>query len=267
VAAISLTEIANEEGTDKGTIGPTDLWPAQNYTDIYQAYLDGLRDRPITLVEIGLGVDGPNWRAYMAQGRNAQGGASMRMWYRYFTRARILGIDVNPASFLDNDRVTTCVADQGDPEQLQDLLASRGIDRVDVIIDDGSHRPDHQQISFSTLFPCLVPGGLYFIEDLSENGKGDEARGRHASQSVLNTRRVLRGFARDGVFPEPHAIADHEALARSIAQVSFHCPSVLAERTMGHWVRRALSAGTGAPGPRRFRFATGEERLCVVHKR
>ena len=36
----------------------------------------------------------------------------------------------------------------------------------DVIIDDGSHRPMHQQISLVSLYPHLKPGGQYIIEDL-----------------------------------------------------------------------------------------------------
>ena len=33
-----------------------------------------------------------------------------------------------------------------------------------IIIDDGSHVPDHQRITFETLWPSVVPGGLFTIE-------------------------------------------------------------------------------------------------------
>ena len=255
----SLTTIADEEGTDKGTLGPVDAWPGHNYTDVYEAYLEGARDRPITLLEIGLGVTGRRWRSAIAEGRNQGGGASMRMWYRYFDRARILGVDVNPAPHLDNDRIRTGMADQGRPGQLLAFLDDAGVELVDVIVDDGSHRPDHQQIALSTLFPRLAPGGLYFIEDLLDNGLGDGKRGRQASRKVLSTRRLLRTFARTGDFPEPHALRDPERLARVVGTVSFHCPEVIVEqiRQPRRLVRRS------DPRPR---FVAGKEQLCVVRK-
>ena len=37
---------------------------------------------------------------------------------------------------------------------------------IDVIIDDGSHAPQHQLVSFVQLFPTLADGGLYMIEDV-----------------------------------------------------------------------------------------------------
>ena len=218
---MSLTEIANEEATDKGTSGP--IAPrGHNYTDIYDCYLSEMRDKRITLLEIGLGVQGPNPTDVWLGGRNPLGGASMRMWYRYFPKARILGIDINPATFLDNERIHTGVVDQGNPTQLRTFLKELDIESVDVIIDDGSHRPDHQQISLSTLFPFLAPNGLYFIEDLMANGLGDDQLGRHTSD-VLNTRSVLKQLSETGVFPEPNAFGDGLPLAEAISSVSFYC--------------------------------------------
>ena len=262
----TLTVIANEEGTDKGTIGPVDDWSAHNYTDVYEAYFFPLRRMPITLLEVGLGVDGPNWHAEIAQGRNAQGGGSMRMWYRYFPDARIFGIDVNPAAFLDNDRIRTGVVDQSDPSQLRTFLSNHGIDRVDVVIDDGSHRPDHQQISFASLFPYVAPGGLYFIEDLLDNGKGDNAAGPQANPDVLSTRRVLRAFADEGTFPQPNALDNEADLRDSIDEISFHCPTIVIEGAVG--VRRAIRRGWSfRRGAFRTRFQAGQEKLCVVRKK
>ena len=85
----SLTSMANSHGTDKGTVRPSRLWRAHNYTDVYEAYLWPLRDRQINLLEIGLGVRGNAWDARIVQGRNVTGGASMRTWSEYFPHARI----------------------------------------------------------------------------------------------------------------------------------------------------------------------------------
>jgi hypothetical protein len=221
---LSLTEIANLAGTDKGTIGPSAGWHANNYADIYEAYLESLRDRPINLLEVGLGVPGANWDARIAHGRNKGGGASLRMWYGYFPQARIFGADINSAAHLDNDRIQTYVVDQGDPDSINGFLDAVGDVRFDVIVDDGSHRPDHQQITLGCLFPRLKPGGLYIIEDLFKNGKGDRRTNRIASDDVLNTRRVLKHFHRYRVFEEPHAISGPDEVAADIHRIGFHAP-------------------------------------------
>ena len=51
---MSLTELADEEGSDKGTLGPSPAWRAHNDTDVYDAFLRPYRNKPITLLEIGL---------------------------------------------------------------------------------------------------------------------------------------------------------------------------------------------------------------------
>jgi hypothetical protein len=268
MTALSLTEIANDEATDKGTCGP--LAPrGHNYTDVYESYLAGRREEPITLLEIGLGVQGPVANDVWLGGRNATGGASMRMWYRYFPRARIIGIDINPASFLDNDRVRTFVADQGDAAQLRAFMEELQIESLDVIVDDGSHRPDHQQITLSTLFPYLAPGGLYFVEDLMANGLGDTQI--HAAGRVLNTRRVLTAFARTGSFPEPNAFVDGASFAKDIATVTFHCPPVVARATALKPFRRAKVAAQLLLGTQHVPVEVeykqpGREKLCVLTK-
>src|SRR5262249_51417609 len=41
---------------------------------------------------------------------------------------------------------------------------------LDVIIDDGSHQPDHQIISLEELLPHLRLGGVYLCEDIETQG-------------------------------------------------------------------------------------------------
>jgi hypothetical protein len=249
---MGLTELANMYGTDKGTLGPSDDWGSNNYTDIYAAYLDSMRRLPIAFLEIGLGVVGDRWASHIVHGRNA-GGASVKMWQEYFPKAMIYGIDVNACAYLDTDRVRTFVADQGDPRQLQDAVDKMGDGRFDVIIDDGSHRPDHQQISLAFLFPLLKPGGIYFIEDLGDNGQGDNLGGRHANDSVLNTRRVLKHYCEHGTFPSPNGFGvQGAALGQMISSVAFHCPESVVETTDA--------------GPR-IRYRVGAEKLCALRKK
>jgi hypothetical protein len=256
----SLTELANLHGSDKGTEGPSQFWSAHNYTDVYEAYLGHLRDEQLNLLEVGMGVPGDAWDAQIAHGRNAGGGASIKMWHDYFLKARVYGLDINPAPHLDNDRISTAVVDQGNPAQLLSFAQRAGV-QFDVIIDDGSHRPDHQQITLSVLFPLLKPGGYYFVEDLLANGMGDPDRGRFSSPDVVSTRQVLRQFLSDGTFAQPNALSDPQALASEIEVMRFHVPKV---RRQPH-----LSSGRSLRSIVRptTRFVPGSETLCMLRKR
>jgi hypothetical protein len=261
----SLTELANKHATDKGTVGPSETWPIHNYTDIYAAYLHHLRDEPINLLEVGLGVPGDEWRADIVHGRNEVGGASIKMWHDYFPKATIYGVDINPAPFLENDRTKIYQLDQGDYAKLTEWVTSLGVE-FDVVIDDGSHRADHQQITFSALFPHVRPGGIYFIEDLMSNGVGDSAKGQRrfsADHDVVNTRKLFRHYLNDGAFPEPNDLIDAEALAAQLDSVVLHSPRVR--------VRAELAFESNSARARAGRLITqyiaDSEQLCAVRKR
>lgn len=254
----SLTELANRYGSDKGTIGPDSQWPVHNYTDVYEAFIGHLRDQPVNLLEIGLGIDGDKWRAYIAIGRNEGGGGSMKMWRDYFHCGRIFGVDINPASFLDSDRVKTYVVDQGNASDLARFQGELGDIQFDVIVDDGSHRPDHQQITLGSLFSMVKPGGMYFVEDLMNNGKGDPAYGRYSANDVLNTRKVLKGLSQSGTLPEPHKILNAEEFVAGVAAVSFHCPAFEAS-AMPAFLRKMMQRP-------RIAYMENSETLCAIRK-
>jgi hypothetical protein len=258
----SLTFLANKYGSDKGTKGPSTDWNAHNYTDIYEAYLWAHRHEPLRLVEVGLGVTGEAWRADIQRGRNQSGGASMKMWYDFFPKARIYGLDINPATHLDNDRISTHVVDQGDRSQLLAFADEFGEDGFDVIVDDGSHRPDHQQITLSALFGYLRPGGYYFIEDLMCNGIGDRDHGRYTDKSVLNTRRVLKNFAATGSFANPNKLYNSTELAAQIGGIRFHVPG---HRTRFVWRSNAWRKPTRLLRPIHG-FRDDSENICVLHR-
>jgi hypothetical protein len=259
VREAGLTAIANLYGTDKGTVGPVDWWPAHNYTDIYEAYLWPTRDQPIRLLEIGLGVQGDAWHTLITQGRNLGGGASVKMWAEYFPKAQIFGIDINPAPYLDTDRITTFVADQGKPLDLQRVTEAAGSEPFDVIIDDGSHRADHQQTSFGALFGHLKTGGLYFIEDLLDNGMGGTDPLFPSSVPLVSTRQVFRTFVETGRFGTPNVIGDGNKLALDIEWVHFHSPQVGTKLELTRNLRRPIRAVN--------RFVPRSESICVVRHR
>lgn len=59
------------------------------------------------------------------------------------------------------------VGDQANGALLQEVVADTrqaGDGGYDLIIDDGSHSPDHQLQSLTGLWPALKTGGVYMIE-------------------------------------------------------------------------------------------------------
>lgn len=143
----TLNELAAKHGTDKGIVSTRRLY-AKGYTHLYERYLSPLRNKSITLLEIGV-----------------QSGASLRMWEEYFPNARIVGIDVkSECKRHETDRTQVMIGDQTDREFLAHVKAATG--PLDVVVDDGGHQMEQHRISLEELWPAVQPGGFYFIEDL-----------------------------------------------------------------------------------------------------
>ena len=123
------------------------------YLDFYARFLDEIRDEARTVLEIGV---------YRGQ--------SLRMWEAYFTRAEIIGLDINPESkAYEGGRVRVEIGDQSSHTVLERLARSGPFD---LVIDDGSHVWDHQIASFRYLYSHVVAGRYYILEDL-DVGYGD----------------------------------------------------------------------------------------------
>ncbi len=152
----------------------TDKGPGQhNYTELYERLLLQWQDDPITIFEIGV----------------ADGG-SLAMWQAYFPKARIFAVDIFDKSSFNNARVTTLIADQANRDQLQAAVATSGSD-IDVLIDDGGHTMEQQQVSLGFLFRHVRPGGYYIIEDVHTSlpalwkGYGVARDGRNSTLQML----------------------------------------------------------------------------------
>lgn len=141
-----LSRLAIRYGTDK--FGPHD------YTPRYHALLHHLRDRPVRLLEIGVG----------GYGDPEQGGASLCAWRDYFPHGHILGLDIEEKRLELGPRITLVQGSQVDPEVIADLVKRYG--PFDVIVDDGSHLNAHVVESFGLLAGTLRPGGFYIVEDV-----------------------------------------------------------------------------------------------------
>lgn len=72
----------------------------------------------------------------------------------------------NPTIDCKNCGIHTFYCDQSDAEKLEkDVIAARP-DGWDIVIDDGSHVPAHNVISFEVLWKNVRPGGIYVVEDI-----------------------------------------------------------------------------------------------------
>ncbi|HET8970504.1 MAG TPA: hypothetical protein VFN19_05535 [Candidatus Nanopelagicales bacterium] len=143
--APKLTNLAKKFKTDK--------WGGHRYTPHYERHFAPWRYRQINLLEIGIG----------GYAREGEGGASLRMWKRYFPHANIFGLDIEDKSFVDRRRIKAFQGSQVDHEVLAGVVREAG--PLHIIIDDGSHRPEHIIESFDYLFPLLAADGIYVIED------------------------------------------------------------------------------------------------------
>lgn len=92
-------------------------------------------------------------------------GDSLRVWRDFFPNGRIYGWDKNPKTMFKDDRIATQLVDHDKVQDVDKALNVIG-GNIDIIIDDGSHYMDSQQILLSLLWKALKPGGLYIIEDL-----------------------------------------------------------------------------------------------------
>jgi 23S rRNA U2552 (ribose-2'-O)-methylase RlmE/FtsJ len=121
----------------------------QHYFEIYDRHFARYRGTDVHLLEIGV----------------FQGG-SLQMWKQYFgPKARIFGVDINPAcKQFEEENVRIFSGDQADREFLRTL--AREIPRIDILIDDGGHTMRQQIHTFEELFPHVQENGIYLCEDI-----------------------------------------------------------------------------------------------------
>lgn len=116
------------------------------YHEIYDFFLKPFYHTKGSLLEIGINT-----------------GNSLKMWLELFPNAFIYGMDINVSD--NNERFNIIKGDQSSIIDLTNLKTTIGNDLF-FINDDGSHIPEHQLLTFNTLFPCLREGGVYIIEDI-----------------------------------------------------------------------------------------------------
>ena len=145
---------------DKGT--------THRYIDSYEVLFSPLKDEPVVLLEIGVSR-----------------GHSLKMWREYFEKAIIIGIDIQLPT-LDLCGCEFHLCNQTNTKRLHAILNGR---KLDIVIDDGSHKLEDQILSFQCLFPIVNTGGLYIIEDIQNPLSGIPTIKRELGEcEVVDTR-------------------------------------------------------------------------------
>lgn len=159
------------------------------YFPFYDDCLRDLREHPdLRLLEIGCSAD------------------SLKMWRDCFDLWEVTGLDECPRGPTNQDDLAY-IPDVVYVEGSQtDLALLDRLGAFDVVIDDASHRPDDQVITFDFLFPRMNSGGWYFIEDLHTSFWPDYGEG-----STLE-------FAQE-IIDDIHAPWAHEQRAWPIAEL------------------------------------------------
>ena len=125
------------------------LFKWDHYLEIYNSYFANRLGKEINVLEVGV-----------------RGGGSLDMWAAVFGPAcRVYGVDIDPeCTRYEAANRHILIGDQGDRAFWARVKAT--LPPLDVVIDDGSHVPEHQIATFEELWPMLRPGGVYLIEDV-----------------------------------------------------------------------------------------------------
>ena len=138
-------------------------------------FIYNIADRPIRMLEIGFGCGHHNH------------GTSALMWHKFFKsmggKLDLWEVDYkdekgNHAKCVKNfmekhspqgDIVKNVyLGDQGNQTFMKEVVAASG-GKYDIVIDDGGHVGHQIRNSFEVLWPHVVEGGVYIIEDLGMN--------------------------------------------------------------------------------------------------
>ena len=155
----SLADLFTKYGSDKTTNG---------YAGLYECLFHHMRYQNIKFLEIGIGTMIPGMISSMHgyAPDTYKPGASLRAWRDYFENSMIYGLDIQPDTQFEENRIKTIQTDSRNPELTNELLDNLNLSMFDVIIDDGSHKLSDQLATLDVMLGKVKPGGTYIIEDV-----------------------------------------------------------------------------------------------------
>lgn len=143
-----LTQLAIKYGTDK--------WGKHHYTPVYYEMFKDRRNEIKKVLEIG-----------------SAEGAGVRMFRDFFPNAQIYGMDNVDSRIFEEERIKIIKGDQFNLQDIWFMDTMITLRDMDIVIDDGSHRPEHQIFTALSILPRLKEGAIYIIEDVAKNFVAD----------------------------------------------------------------------------------------------
>jgi|TARA_B100000315_G_scaffold104443_1_gene95813 hypothetical protein len=154
-----LTEFMNFYGSDKG--GRNNH---HNYSEYYSEIFFNKRKKIKNFLEIGLGTNNVSLASNM--GEEGVPLASLRAWRDYFENANIYGADIDKEILKNEERIKTFFVDQTNPETISLMFKKIGLDKFDIILEDGLHEFNANICFFENSIEYLDDNGIYIIEDV-----------------------------------------------------------------------------------------------------
>jgi predicted O-methyltransferase YrrM len=139
---IDLAELNKKFNTDKGG----KHCYLQKY---YQPTFSPLRESTRKVLEIGV-----------------YEGASIRLWREFFINSEIYALEIlqkRAGMFSDDDKIHLTIGSSMEKNSYENIPKD-----LDIIIDDGSHKPEDQYNTFRVAYTHLKQGGVYVIEDVRD---------------------------------------------------------------------------------------------------
>jgi hypothetical protein len=216
-------DVAGEiEGTDKSS-AVSFCW---DYLSHYQELFVPWKNEAINLIEVGI-----------------QTGRSLKVWEAYFPRATIVGLDIDQnCTRFANNRTVIEIGSQADPGILHRVTAKYP---PTIFIDDGSHLATHIIYTFERVFPSLLPGGLYIVEDLALHLEEDGEKWNGGSPTAapnyfLDLAKLCMVRTRHG----QDSWGTRRYLGENIATIGFIGGAVVIKKVKGRDFARAIRFGT-----------------------
>lgn len=125
------------------------IWKWEHYFEIYHRHFSRFIGQKVDVLEIGI-----------------YSGGSLEMWRSYFgEKSHIYGVDIEEAcKTYENDHVSVFIGDQADRAFWRTFR--KNVEGIDILIDDGGHTPQQQQVTLEEMLRHIRPGGVYLCEDV-----------------------------------------------------------------------------------------------------
>lgn len=172
-----LAQLFRDHGSDKST--------NHNYYVAYASLLMEKTDRPINILEIGVGTNYIDTLSNM--GIHGRPGASLRAFRDMYSRASVFGADVNRRILFSQERIRTYYVDQADVGSLADLKDQLDPIRFDLIIDDGLHSAHANLNTTNFALSLLTADGAFVIEDINP----DDLRYYQIAEAILGAEHLF----------------------------------------------------------------------------